>query len=933
MSVTGATTRNDYIASDGQTVFQYTFQILDSADLKVLKNGGELSLFGNYTVQDAGEPTGGTITLTSGADDADKISVLMAIPIDRTTQYQNAGDFLAADVNGDMDKAYLVLNQLQSNMNRVVRPKSLEPTIDMTLPTVVSRANKFFSFDSSGRPTVTTGNPSAVPDHVSVEDYGVIVDGVTDNTVTLQSAIDIAAAARKPLYFPDNANYIRITGPLYVRSYSVWFGEGEIKNTNTEGNINSAVLMPGGFNPVYFRPYNTAVSSYTHYPIDNANSGRTIKTTTNADAANFAVGDLVWVSTVTTWVGNAGDYPITAHLSEVVSSNGSTGVIVLDSPLTEDLSDLYGSLRVCKAEDSSISDIIGNPLEFCKYAIINPGISISAPYGNAITRGGMYKCDFNFKEIKAKNAIFANAFVNTSVRVQTATTTRKLCDIAAFSSQFYIGIDNAVYDGSLAESNLPAYCRVGEASRNGIVEVKSNNCGGYIDPDPIVLIDSGCKNVGQIHNNVLAPSHGTETNTGSAFRMQQGVSSNRQIYIVSPAWTGGTAFGLNQRVINGGSGYQCITAGTSAASGGPTGTGSEITDGTVVWKYVTNVAAVGQTVLNYGTEFDRMAASRTSTLKVYLNNVLMVLGSGAGKYQVTDTFTTITLGTALLADDRVKIGLDSDYQKVLEDCWMDINAILGGNAARGASITDGAQNAIPPTIHNVKRCGFKNLKIVAPLGTFETDQAVEIKGQHTYIDNAQVSAGEIFISSYAEYATIRGYYELGARNLSSNSNVRITSKKGLLCEVGNQTNDQINVSSTSTTSILTAAFPANSLFVNDRWVIKSTGALVGTGGNKSIIFYRDAGGSGETYFTFTVDAAVSGNFTLEIQLIAQSLTQYTLVGVLNLENSDSISYTTDSTIDLGAINTFVVGASVVNASDTIRVHNIDGKFTKPYYLN
>jgi len=38
-------------------------------------------------------------------------------------------------------------------------------------------------------------------------------------------------------------------------------------------------------------------------------------------------------------------------------------------------------------------------------------------------------------------------------------------------------------------------------------------------------------------------------------------------------------------VTNGGNLYTCTTAGTSAASGGPTGTGASITDGTAVWKY------------------------------------------------------------------------------------------------------------------------------------------------------------------------------------------------------------------------------------------------------------------------------------------------------------------------------------------------------------
>lgn len=49
------------------------------------------------------------------------------------------------------------------------------------------------------------------------------------------------------------------------------------------------------------------------------------------------------------------------------------------------------------------------------------------------------------------------------------------------------------------------------------------------------------------------------------------------------AWQASTAYGLRQYAINGANVYECTTAGTSAASGGPTGTGTEITDGTVVW--------------------------------------------------------------------------------------------------------------------------------------------------------------------------------------------------------------------------------------------------------------------------------------------------------------------------------------------------------------
>lgn len=54
----------------------------------------------------------------------------------------------------------------------------------------------------------------------------------------------------------------------------------------------------------------------------------------------------------------------------------------------------------------------------------------------------------------------------------------------------------------------------------------------------------------------------------------------------SSAWLANTGVVLNQMASNGGNVYICTTAGTTAASGGPTGTGSGITDGTAVWAYV-----------------------------------------------------------------------------------------------------------------------------------------------------------------------------------------------------------------------------------------------------------------------------------------------------------------------------------------------------------
>ena len=150
MTVTSATTRNDYVASSGQTEFPYTFTALADTDIKVLKNGVTLSLGGDYTVTSIGEPSG-SVLLTSGATGGDAIAIYLDMPLQRTTNYQNSGDFLALDVNGDFDALWLALQQTTSGIDRTVRLSDSDPNIvSIELPLPDERAKKLLAFDSSG---------------------------------------------------------------------------------------------------------------------------------------------------------------------------------------------------------------------------------------------------------------------------------------------------------------------------------------------------------------------------------------------------------------------------------------------------------------------------------------------------------------------------------------------------------------------------------------------------------------------------------------------------------------------------------------------------------------------------------------------------------------------------------------------------------------
>ena len=135
MTVTAATTRNDYTATSGQTVFAYTFTALVESDIVGLRNGTTLTLGGSndYTLSGIGS-YGGNVTLVVGATTGDVISIYLDMPIARTTNYQNSGDFLALDVNGDFDKLYIALQEEQTNGQRSIRrPLADINTISMEL--------------------------------------------------------------------------------------------------------------------------------------------------------------------------------------------------------------------------------------------------------------------------------------------------------------------------------------------------------------------------------------------------------------------------------------------------------------------------------------------------------------------------------------------------------------------------------------------------------------------------------------------------------------------------------------------------------------------------------------------------------------------------------------------------------------------------------
>jgi len=70
------------------------------------------------------------------------------------------------------------------------------------------------------------------------------------------------------------------------------------------------------------------------------------------------------------------------------------------------------------------------------------------------------------------------------------------------------------------------------------------------------------------------------------FRLKNNAGSVTGIQgLCAQKWTASTPVVVGQHMANGGNTYRCTTAGSTASSGGPTGTGASIADGSAVWAY------------------------------------------------------------------------------------------------------------------------------------------------------------------------------------------------------------------------------------------------------------------------------------------------------------------------------------------------------------
>lgn len=126
------------------------------------------------------------------------------------------------------------------------------------------------------------------------------------------------------------------------------------------------------------------------------------------------------------------------------------------------------------------------------------------------------------------------------------------------------------------------------------------------------------------------------------------------------AWAASTAYSVDNIRTKGGNVYRVTTAGTSASSGGPTGTGTSITDGTVVWEYIRpdNLTPLSQAT--YDAQFKQMVEYCASLGMWFYPCVCQQFDFVAvnGGYQQVGLTNSIVATATMLGQHNNVIGLD-----------------------------------------------------------------------------------------------------------------------------------------------------------------------------------------------------------------------------------------------------------------------------------
>jgi len=192
IDISSTTRRIVYTGSAGLGPYAFNFEVLAQTDIDVYFNDTELTLTTDYTVTVNADGTG-SVTIVTGTNvpstptASDRITIVGARTIERSTDFTTGGPLFAASLNDEFDSLTIFTQQNKEEADRSIKAPVTDPdTIDMTLPKDDDRKGKYLSFNAS------TGNPEVVN---TVTDVTTIAGIASDVTTVSGISSDVTTVA------------------------------------------------------------------------------------------------------------------------------------------------------------------------------------------------------------------------------------------------------------------------------------------------------------------------------------------------------------------------------------------------------------------------------------------------------------------------------------------------------------------------------------------------------------------------------------------------------------------------------------------------------------------------------------------------------------------------------------------------------------------
>lgn len=256
-----------YVATASQTAFTYPFPIFEDADLDVYVNDTLMTLTTDYTVSGEGDDNGGTVTFATGRTAGQVITIARDVAMERTTDFAQNGPRRSADINDELDRMTMYMQQLKRDVNRSVRIglTNAQDGDDLVLDSAFEEKYLYVNSDGELEPaaaiatttltqtviaellyprTAAEQSASVTPTNYAyppynAKRYGATGDGSTDDTAALQSWL--TASAGQAATIPSGT--YKITARLNASSNTRINGEG--RNTTLFSYAGTSTITNG----------------------------------------------------------------------------------------------------------------------------------------------------------------------------------------------------------------------------------------------------------------------------------------------------------------------------------------------------------------------------------------------------------------------------------------------------------------------------------------------------------------------------------------------------------------------------------------------------------------------------------------------------------------------------------------------------------------